>query len=257
MKYELIAHTDKAEVYRLSDGSVLKRYLTRNAPERVKHDTHALTYIENHFGEVQFEGWTYRTVRILRVAKTGRAIYMEDVPGKALSDLPRSEMNLAEYHCGIWIALYHQNMLSHQRKGFIFTDYIPHNIIVDMKGRSVTAIDPGMLWGEQGNMYEDLLLHIQSGLTTLVARNKASPLIFRHFLRGYLQVGASKFDLQSYLEGVYREIRSRARHYLRISTFKFIEFAIVTTLLLPLYLIVIPAYFVLHERSANKTTLCQ
>lgn len=241
MQYELIAHTDKAELYRLSDGSVLKRYITKNATERVKHDAYALTYIAEHFGEVQYEGWTYRTVKLLRVANTGKAIYMEDVPGQALSELPKSQMNLAEYHCGIWIALYHSKVLKNNLHGLIFTDYIPHNIMVDVEGKSVTVIDPGMLWGKTGTIYEDLLLHIQSGLTVLLPYNKTSPMAFVYFLRGYKHGSSIPFNILTYVKGVHREIRARSAHYLRISTPQFIAFVLVTIALYPFYLFVIPA----------------
>ena len=80
MERELITRTNKAEFFRLADGSLLKQYLPDKKPvEKVRQDQRSLQYLEHTFGEVYHEGWVYRTVKLLELAVDQREVRLEFV----------------------------------------------------------------------------------------------------------------------------------------------------------------------------------
>jgi hypothetical protein len=247
MEGKLIERTNKAELYRLPNGSVLKQYFTKNAVNRVMQDQRSLLYIQENFGEVYYEGWLYRIVKLLWVATDGKSFCMEFVPGWVLSEIPKSKTKESEYHCGVWMALYHNKVLNGNTEGLIYTDFGAHNIILDFEQKSVTAIDPGMIWGRSGYIYEDLVIHIHSVLVVLVVKGKAPFSAITSFLKGYALVKKAKLDLFIYYKSLCRELRRRFLAYATKSYVKCLFFLLLVGFLLPFYLFFIPGYLLLKQ----------
>lgn len=248
MEGKLIKRTNKGELLRLPDGSLLKRYFTKNAVDRVMHDQRGLLYIQENFGEVYYKGWLYRIVKPLWVFTDGKSFCMEFVPGCVLSELPKSQMKKSEYHCGVWMALYHNKVLNGNREGFIYTDFCVHNIILDFEQKRVTAIDPGMTWGRSGYAYEDLVIHIYSVLVVLVVRRKTPFSAIISFLKGYALVRKAKLNLFIYYKSLYRELRRQFLAYATKSYYvKCLFFLLLVGFLLPFYLLFIPGYLFLKR----------
>jgi hypothetical protein len=174
---------------------------------------------------------------------------MEHVSGCPLSAVPKSKMKIAEYRCGIWLALYHNKMLGGSPKGLIYTDLNAHNIILDFEQKRVTAIDPGMTWGRSGYIYEDVVKHINSVLMTLVLRRKSPCTAMMSFLRGYAEVIQLKLNLFLYYKGLYRELKRQFLNYSKQSYLKFVSFFLVVCALSPLYYVWIPSYL-LNKQGA-------
>jgi hypothetical protein len=247
MEEKLIKRTNKAELYRLSDGSVLKQYTAKkNAMTTIMQEQYSLLSIEQHFGEVHHEGWLYSAVKFLRLVPEREAICMEFVPGCTLLEMPESKINEAEYHCGIWLALYHNKVLNGGTKGLVYTDFTVNNIIINFEGQSVIALDPGWAWGQIGYMYRDLIRHILSILLTLVVTRKASFSAILSFLRGYVSVTEVKFNLGHYYKGLYLELYQRGNYFAARSKMKFVSFLLITSVLSLFYLFFIPTYLYLN-----------
>lgn len=243
MEEILIKRTNKADLYRLSDGSVLKQYTAKkNAMTTIVQEQNSLLSIQQYFGEVHHEGWMYSAVKFLRLVPERDAICMEYVPGDALLETPKSKLMEAEYHCGIWLALYHNKVLNGGTKGLVFTDFTVNNIIINFEQQSVIALDPGWAWGQIGYMYRDLIRHILSIISTLVASGRASFSVILSFLRGYVSVTKVKFNLGHYYQGLYLELRRQGYYYAVRSKLKLVSFFLVTFALSLFYLVLIPAY---------------
>lgn len=241
-----IKRTNKAELYRLSDGSVLKRYTAeKNAMTTINQDQYSLLSIQQNFGEVHHEGWLYSAVKFLRLVPERDAINMEYVPGCTLLELPKSKIDKAEYHCGIWLALYHNKVLNGSTKGLAFTDFTVNNIIINFEQQSVIALDPGWAWGQIRYMYRDLIRHILSILLTIVIRRKASFSTILSFLRGYVSVIKVKLNLVHYYKGLYQELYLRGNYFAARSKVKFISYLLITCVLSIFYLIFVPGYLFL------------
>lgn len=233
--------TRKAELYRLSNGLLLKRYFTKKALQKACQDQRSLRYLNQHFGQVTYRGWLYRIVRYVGMSPDRKASCMEYVTGCVLAAIPKSKMKEAEFHCGIWLALYHNKVLKGNTDGLIFTDLNAHNIILDFEKNCVTAIDPGETWGRIGSIYEDLIKHINSALFLMV-RRKAPPLAIIEFLSGYVSVNEAKLSLLSYYKGLCQELtrqfvahtaRSYSRSLLYLSSIVVLSF---------FYLFFVPVY---------------
>jgi hypothetical protein len=248
MEGKLIKRTNKAELLCLPDGSLLKRYFTKNAVDRVMHDQRGLLYIQENFGEVYHRGWLYRIVKPLWVATDGKSFCMEFAPGCELAELPKSRMKEAEYHSGVWMALYHNRVLNGNKEGLIYTDFCVHNILLDFEQKRMTAIDPGMTWGRLGYAYEDLWIHIYSVLVVLVVRGKAPFSALISCLKGYALVREAKLDLASYFKSIFRDLR---RQFLKYATnanyLKCLSFLLLVSFLFPFYLFLIPGYLYLKQ----------
>jgi hypothetical protein len=239
----LIKRTNKAELYRLSDGSVLKQYTAeKNAMTTIMQDQYSLLSIEQYFGEVHYEGWLYRAVKFLRLVPEREAICMEFVPGSALSEIPKTKINKAEYHCGVWLALYHNKVFDGTTQGLVYTDFTVNNIILDFEQQRVIALDPGWAWGRIDYLYRDLIRHILSILLTLVVRRKATFSTIMSFLRGYVSVTKVKFNFAHYYKGLYLEMVLRGNYFAARSLVKLLSFILITAVLSPFYLFVVPGY---------------
>ena len=246
MEEKLIKRTNKAELYRLSDGSVLKQYTDKkNAVTTIMQDQYSLLSIQQRFGEVHHEGWLYGVVKFLRLLTERQAICMEFVPGCLLLEMPKSKMNAAEYHCGVWLALYHNKVFNEGTKGLFYTDFTVNNIILDFEQKSVIALDPGWAWGQVGYIYQDLVRHILSILLTLVVRRKAPFSTILSFLRGYVSVTKVKLNLVHYYKALYRELSDQVYYHATRSHVKLLLFLLITSALSLFYLFFIPGYLFL------------
>lgn len=254
MEGKLITRTNKAELLRLPDGSLLKRYFTQNAVDRVMHDQRGLLYIQENFGEVYYKGWLYGSVKPLWVSIDGTSLCMEFVPGCELAELPKSRMKEAEYHCGVWMALYHNKVLNGNREGLIHTDFCAHNIIFDFEQKRVTAIDPGMTWGRSGYAYEDLWIHIYSVLVVLVVRRKAPFSAIISCLKGYALVKEAKLDLVNYYKSLFRDLRRQFLKYVSKADYvKCLFLLLLLVFLSPFYLLFIPGYLFFKQRQTKSS----
>ena len=246
---ELIERTNKAEIYRLPDGSVSQRYITENAAERCRQDWQSLRYLQENLPEMHHQGWSYRTVRSLWVDAEQGSLGMEYVTGSPVSQHPRSMVKEAEFHCGIWLGWYHREVLNGTLEGLIYTDFNVHNIIIDFERKSVVALDPGGYWGRVGYAYEDLVQHIHSVSSVMVFRGKACPSAIASFLQGYARASNIKPNLAIYYRSLYREARRQFRDNRRKSFTKAVLVLGLGVVLSPLYLIVVPSYLLLKMRD--------
>lgn len=243
MREKLIKRTNKAELYRLSDGSVLKQYIAKkNAGTTIAQDQYSLLSIQQLFGEVHHEGWLYSVVKFLRLVTERQAICMEFVPGYVLVEIPISKIKEAEYHCGVWLALYHNKVLKGDTKGLVYTDFTVKNIILDFERQSVIALDPGWAWGRVGYMYRDLIRHILSILLTLVVRRKAPFSTILSFLRGYVSVINAKLNFAHYYKALFQELWEQGYYYATRSHVKLLLFLLITSVLALYYFLFIPGY---------------
>lgn len=236
----LITRTDKADLYRLPGDRVLKRYFTSNAVERVKQDQYSMSHINGAFAEARHDGWSYRPVKLLWLSLDRRSICMELASGQKVLSVPSSRLNDAEYHCGIWLAHYHNAVLNGKSRGLIYTDLGVHNVLIDFDRKSVTAIDPGMRWGETGYAYEDLVQHVDSLLTVMVLKRKAPFSAIISFLKGYSEASKAKPSLRVYYKGLVRELVRQTRDYATKSRLKCAAFVVIVIGLFPLYVFVMP-----------------
>ena len=253
MKRELLTRTNKAEFFRLADGSLLKQYLPNRKPvDKVLQDQRSLQYLEKHFGEVYYEGWVYRTVKLLEMEVEQRTVRLEFVPGDVLSEVSKSKMKEAEYRCGIWLALYHNKVLGGLLDGLIYWDFNVHNVIVDFERRTVVAIDPGMSWGRKGYAYQDLVRHMHSALVTLVVKRKSPVLAVVSFLKGYALATQAKPNLASYYKGLWREIRRQFYLYARKSYVKLMLYPFVLGMTCAFYFCFVPGYLLLKDCERSR-----
>lgn len=237
----LIKRTNKAELWRLDDNLVVKRYFVENSVERVLHDQRSLLYIEEAFGEVDYQGWSYRSVKLLCLGIDRKSVGLEFVSGNVLVDVPKARMKEAEYHCGVLLAQYHNKVLGASNEGLIYTDFCVQNIVIDFPGQSITVIDPGMAWGRLGNVHEDLVQHINSVIMVLVSRRKASLSDIMGFLKGYRGARRAQPHLRVYLQGLARQLRRQFLTYAGESSWKCLAFSLAVCILSPFYLVVVPA----------------
>lgn len=247
MEGKLIKRTNKAELLRLPDGSILKRYFTNNAVDRVMQDQRSLQYIHENFGQVCYNGWGYRVVKPLWVSTDRKSLCLEFVSGYVLSEIPRSKAKEAEYHCGVWMALYHNKVLDGNIEGLIYTDFGVHNIIIDFDQKRVTAIDPGAIWGRSAYVYEDLIIHVYSVLVVLVAKRRAPFSAVISFLAGYTSVNKAKLNLYIYFKSLCREFRRRLSEYAAESLGNCLQFLLLTGFLLPFFVFFVPGHLYLRR----------
>ena len=220
--------------------------------DKVLEDRRSLWYLQENFGEVYHEGWVYRTVK--PYWSDNRSVCMEFVPGFALSAVPKLKMNEAEYHCGVWLVLYHNKILNGRPSGLIYCDLNAHNIIIDFAQKRATAIDPGSTWGRSGYIYEDIVKHIFSVLMSLVAKRKARFSSTTSFLRGYAPLIKVKFKFFIYCRSLVRALRRQFRYYAKRkrSFTKFTLFFLAVCCLTPFFLLFVPAYLFLRGERTSQ-----
>ena len=146
-------------------------------------------------------------------------------------EISKSKINQAEFHCGIWLALYHNKVLNGGTKGLVFTDFTVNNIMLNYEQQSVIALDPGWAWGQVGYLYRDLIRHILSILLTLVVRRKAPFSTILSFLRGYVSVTKVKLNLVHYYKSLYLEFCEQGNYYSTRSKVRFVSFLLITIVL--------------------------
>lgn len=259
MESKLIAQQDMCEVT-LMGNVVVKRFLQHSddandkgndAESHFRAEQNALQVLQEKFGINKFKGWTYRTVQLLGVGPEGESLYLEYLEAPTIANLCKNDMGLAEYHAGVWLALYHQKMILSKCKTMLYTDYTVYNIHVDVKNQAVIAIDPGIYWGRHGFFYEDVILHIHS-ILFFSLKKKQSPLWLVHqFLKGYVAPN-TPHCLLSYYKGLVRELKrldwERGRRVKKstsnfyVYVFKRSAYRVFSMTLFPFFVAYLPAY---------------
>lgn len=244
----LIITTNKSEVT-ISNGEVIKRYLTADFRDRVDQDQQALSFLNENLTPTTWNDWTIRTARPLWVAIDRSRYAMEYARGRVLAELSPHELVEGELLYGYWVADYRAKLLDRDGYGPIFTDASLHNAVIDFERRKLIVIDPGSFWGRKGYVYEEIVQHLYSILGTCV-RNKRNPLTFiRSFVSGYSRFGHS-FNMRHYLLSFFREIRAKTasfRH--RQSRSEVWLFLLSVVVFSPVYLIYVPGRL---KRAASK-----
>ena len=257
MERELITRTNKAELFRLADGSLIKQYLPNRQPaEKVHQDQLSLQQLERSFGKVRRGGWRYRTVKLLDSAVDRQEVRLEFVSGTPLSEIARSKMNDAEFRCGVWLAVYHNKLLGGRHDGLIYWDFNVHNVIIDFDRRSVVAIDPGMSWGRHGFASQDLVRHMHSAVVTLVVRRRSSLPAVICFLKGYARTTNRPVHLRSYYQGLAREVRRQFYQYSRKSYLKCALYPLLLIAMSGFYLWFVPGYLLLKDWRRTRNRHC-
>lgn len=238
---KIIVRKSAAVLSLLPSGRVRKTFTQADGPYRLSKDRHNLVVIQQKFGTVQREGWTYSFVKLLGTNHQPPAIEMEFVPGVSVPNLPKTLIPEAERRCGEWLAHYHEKLLN-GLEGLIYKDCGPGNFIIDFEKKRVTGIDPGITWGEKGFTYEDILLHVHCIIQSLMLKHrKARPSDTLAFLNGYMSVRKIRFVPCAYYRSYYRSVMHTFRCLGKTSKPKLLASIVVMTALVPLYVIVIPA----------------
>lgn len=246
------SRTDKAAFLLIDATTLLKRYFTENAVERAEQDSRSLSYLNRHFSDVMHGGWRYSVVKYHSRTVDGKGIIMDYVPGLTLSAVPKKEAGRAEWQCGVWMAVYHERLTRDGYEGLIYTDPNVHNLIVDTQQRRVTAVDPGMKWGREGFVYEDVIKHVNSTLFVLVARGRFPPSAIGEFLKGYRITSVLMFNPRFYFRSLLAELRREMVDLFHRSVAKSILFSIAVILLAPLYVVIVPLYLRGVANGRNK-----
>lgn len=251
----VIATKQKAHVVLLPNNTVRKKYVVADGARRVAQDRRCLTRIRERFGVVESNGWTYDFVEILESQLDPPYVDMEFLSGSSIPDLPTEAIREAERHCGIWLGHYHRRFLE-QGEGLIYTDCGAGNFVIDFENKRVTGIDPGMRWGDLGHAYEDVLLHINTIIMSLMMKHKKAG--FRDawsFLEGYLSVADTGvcFGAGAYYRSFFRATAYNLRTLRKRALWKVMSSAVLLTVLAPLYLVLIP---IALRRGVAQTDEC-
>jgi hypothetical protein len=249
----LIKRTNKAELFRLPDGSIVKHYITPDGSARVQYDQRSLLTLQSAFGIQQHQGWIYRVVKPLWFSVERALVCMDLVPGRTISELPKAHWRESEYQAGVWLALYHNRLLDDEFLGPLYTDFTVHNVLVDTEQKSVTAIDPGMNWSRHGSGYEDIIKHLHSIIVGLIMRQRASLLTLHCFLKGYAHTTRHRPRCWAYYRSLLREACRQQRDYAKYSKLRWVFFPLVMLSLSPLYLAYVPVCLYWGQASRERT----
>jgi hypothetical protein len=204
--------TNKAEFIR-DAGGLRKRYFRVGDAAR---DCALLDRIAADFPSVLLDGWSYRPLRVLDVDPGRNEMLMEYVVGEDLGTLFDRTGDPALFaHAGRWLGAFHRATGAEDGSVLVFNDFNRTNIIVDIAGKVVVAVDPGG--------YAELRVHPSQSLvmgafsiSRVALRRLTIPLnALRHFVTGYRD-GAGRPDLPPiapgirYLLGRFRTGRSHA-----------------------------------------------
>lgn len=174
-------NTNKARLSFRKDGIVEKVLFDS---ERALVEKESIDDLHNTFPGEDFEGWTYKTVKLLGFNEEDSTIYMEEAKGKPYSSIMKEYPSLS-FHMGVWLGLYHKRAKLDDGKVKLYGDYSRNNFLIDQEKRLATAIDPGFYFGDVDYPEFDMVLAIYS-LTIGAFRTKQSPYkIAESFLRGY------------------------------------------------------------------------
>ena len=256
MSDPLIARTEKSEVTRIAADAVRKRYLTEDGRARATREVRALRFLEERFGTVSFDGWTYAVTRLVREEQEGPALVLEYASGSIIADLPAAAAGEAAFHAGVWLGLYQQRVMGGEDAGLPYTDCTLYNMAVDFGARTVTVFDPGNNWGRTGWIYEDVVLYLISVLSVSMRRRVAPFRQIHRFLKGYASVPGRQFRLRSYYRGAASQLLRKDRDLgkgqglLRQWTLR-----LGTLLFSPVFFLYLPLYLqVKHRRMRREQT---
>lgn len=237
-----LIETNKAAIIRLSDDIIVKKYTTTDAEVRAQQDKLSLGYMQTHFGDVCLNGWRYYTPKFFGLDTDGKSYQMEFATGDPLSCLARAQICDAEYQSGIWLALYHNRIIGSGDRGYVFSDYNVHNILIDFTQGQIAAIDPGASWGQKHFSDEDVVHHVHSLLTVLIFKGRAPSRALFRFLDGYLETRNGPIGLRSYYQAFVSDYRRKFRRFRRMSVAERLKFYGSFVILLPIQLLVVPGY---------------
>ena len=247
--------TNKAEFYRLSDGSLVKRYFTHESRQMVARDRASLRTIQQQMGHAKLGGWVYRIVEPYWFDVDQGMVGLEFASGEILPNIPRNLTADAQYHCGVWLAIYHNRVFGDGRQGLIYTDFTVHNMLVDFDRQTVVAIDPGIFWETPGYAYEDVQRNITSAINALLARRQLPFAAIAAFVKGYCRATDRKMTLRDCYAGLSRELCRQVRDFARLSWRKCGLFLVLLVFLLPFHLAVAAlVVLVSHPLSLDATT---
>ena len=249
----LFARTKKAEFYVLPDDSLVKRYVTHEARQMVERDAASLQTIRRRMGYADFEGWVYRIVELQWVDVERGMVAQEIASGSTLPNLPAKLAAEAEYHCGVWLASYHNRVFGSDREGFVYTDFTVHNILIDFDKQTVVAIDPGIFWGTRGYLFEDVQRHISSTINSHLLRWQLPFAAVARFLQGYGRATDRTPRLRDCYLGLARELCRQVRDFARLSWVKLGLYLVLLVFALPFYLTLIPFSFWWLSRRGRST----
>lgn len=197
MSSELLTTTNKARVWRNSDGTVTKEYFDAERARGEYGNLRELTSIVG--GGRDVDGWSYRSVPVLGFDGESARVRMGFVPGASLADLLVKDRS-AGRHMGVWLALFHLNAGAGRESVHLYSDVSIHNFLVDVPGRVVTAIDPGLDFGRTGDPQVDVLMGASSLLNHAIKIRTRPGRLVRPYLYGYqatvgtLRVAGGSFD---------------------------------------------------------------
>ena len=264
MERKLITRNEKSEVT-VIDNVVVKRYLQHFSPSdednykskdakcRASWEQNALQVLHEKFGINKFNGWTYRAVQLLGVGADGESLSLEYVKGQTIAGMDKKDIGLAEYHAGVWLALYHQKMVISKYQAVLYTDYTGYNILVDFENQAVVVIDPGMVWGRHGIYYEDVIFHIHSIMAHGFKKKQNPFQAVQQFLKGYTALNPP-LSIVCYYKALIRELKRhdevvglQAEKLASGSCFTISKrwaYRVFTIILLPFYFAYLPTYLV-------------
>lgn len=170
-----------------------------------------LRHLEDLMGPgIHYDGWLYKSARVIDVFEGERAIWMTRAHGTPLNPAPTYEN---AYRAGVWLALFHGSSTPPP----LFDDYGPGHIFIDQSNRTVTTIDPGGGFGKAASREEDVG-YIASSLVLVGLRRGVNPIkLGIALLDGYCSVAPDSLDRNEIMASGAKECAQTRRRWLRKS----------------------------------------
>lgn len=113
---------------------------------------------------------------------------MERAHGIPAAELFKTSPELVCEKMGVFLALFHQATENAQGQVMLYTDWSRPNAIIDSTAKVVTAIDPGVRFGEMGKAESDLVTSAWSLATGALGVYRNPRPLIRAFIRAYRAV---------------------------------------------------------------------
>jgi hypothetical protein len=237
----LINRNKKSEIILLSEGYVLKKYLTDDAEERILQDQSSLLLLMDKFDHIIYDGWEVRTLKLFWVGTDQKSIGLEYVKGSTIANLPENDLYIAERLYGIWLGHYELSVMGDSEYGPLYTDLSLHNAIMDYENKQFVVIDPGKHFGRMGYIYEDMIQHSYSIFVHCI-RHYLNPFRYlNQFIDSFHSTRSKNFKIPRYYFSIFRDTKSRL--ILRMKKPRsLISYIGGLLLVCPIYFIYIPLY---------------
>lgn len=239
---QVLVKTNKAEVRQIGPEQVVKRYFGQSSSARTAHDQKSLACIAERLGTVRVGSWIYRVVKTEWFDLPRCEYCMELLSGSNFPSIRRSYAARFEWHCGVWLAVYHNKLMpASEERGLVFSDFTVSNIYLDFDRQCAVAIDPGMQWSRLGFESEDIVRHLNSALFAMCKRCIFPVVPLSCFAIAYALTINRTFGCYGWYRGVFFELHRELKDHLKKSKLRGAIFLLSLVLCAPIYLLLLPA----------------